>query len=240
VLCTLTNISSPLVINRGDGIKTNKGDTMKKINKLTRIISIMLSIGLVSTIGLVGASKAEAVSYYKLPLNWDVGRSMGVNYYNEDLLYGKAVRHATGLGISLGSPAGSKDYKPLDPVNRGSMAQFLRRTIGTPAFDKTKKIPNFTDLGTGIDYRDDDIRWLASEGITKGSPENSNTYKPWDTVNRGSMATFLYRLANSPEYTPPDISPFTDVFPDHPHYKAICWLTCNSQTFSHHKAISFG
>jgi hypothetical protein len=135
------------------------------------------------------------------------------------------VHYVTHKGISLGSPAGSGDYKPFDPVNRGSMAQFLRRTIGSPAFDKTKKVPTFADLGTGIEGRDDDIKWLASEGITKGSPENSNTYKPWDTVNRGSMATFLYRLANSPEYTPPAVSPFADVFPDHPHYKAICWLT---------------
>jgi hypothetical protein len=144
--------------------------------------------------------------------------------YELNPFYKYAVMFVTHKGISFGSPAGSGDYKPLDPVNRGSMAQFLRRTLGVPDFDKTKKIPDFIDLGTGIDGRDDDIRWLASEGITKGSPENSNTYKPWDTVNRGSMATFLYRLAGSPKYTAPSVSPFTDVDSSNIHYTAICWL----------------
>jgi hypothetical protein len=38
------------------------------------------------------------------------------------------------------------------------------------------------------------------------------------------MAAFLYRFANKPSFTPPAISPFTDVTPTTPFYKEITWL----------------
>jgi hypothetical protein len=64
----------------------------------------------------------------------------------------------------------------------------------------------------------------VSEGITDGSPKGSNTYKPLDPVNRGAMASFMYRIAGSPDFTPPETSPFTDVPKTNIHYIAICWL----------------
>jgi hypothetical protein len=105
-------------------------------------------------------------------------------------------------GITEGSPAGSNTYKPTDTVNRGAMAQFLRRAVGNPKI--VNKVPTFTDLGTGIEGRDDAIKWLASEGITKGSPKGSDTYRPQDVVTRGAMAEFLYKLAGSPCAINPD------------------------------------
>jgi hypothetical protein len=105
-------------------------------------------------------------------------------------------------GITTGSPQGSNTYSPLAPVNRGAMAQFMRRAVNSPG--QVKQSPAFIDLGTGIQGRDDDIKWLASEGITTGSPAGSDTYRPADTVSRGAMAEFLYKLAGSPSAVNPD------------------------------------
>lgn len=38
------------------------------------------------------------------------------------------------------------------------------------------------------------------------------------------MAAFMYRLAGSPDYTPPSKSSFEDVLPDRQFYKEISWL----------------
>jgi hypothetical protein len=115
-----------------------------------------------------------------------------------------AIAWLASRGITSGSPAGSNTFKPWDSVNRGAMAQFMRRVVSNPK--QTKKSPNFKDLGTGILGRDDDIKWLASEGITTGSPAGSNTYKPSNVVSRGAMAEFLYKLAGSPGAINPNSS----------------------------------
>jgi hypothetical protein len=145
-------------------------------------------------------------------------------------------------GITQGSPQGSNTYRPGDPVNRGSMASFLRRV--TEINPTTSKNP-FVDIGGNI--HKDNILWMYANKITTGSPQGSNTYKPQDLVNRGSMATFLYRLAGSPEYTPPAKSPFKDVPTTHLHYKGICWLYANGITtgtgngnYSPSKAVNRG
>jgi hypothetical protein len=38
------------------------------------------------------------------------------------------------------------------------------------------------------------------------------------------MAAFMYRLAGSPAFTPPGVSPFMDVTPQTQFYKEITWL----------------
>lgn len=37
------------------------------------------------------------------------------------------------------------------------------------------------------------------------------------------MAALLYRLAGQPDFTPPVVSPFSDVTPRHAYYREICW-----------------
>jgi len=41
------------------------------------------------------------------------------------------------------------------------------------------------------------------------------------------MAAFLYRLAGSPAYKAPAISPFRDVSTSQPFYKEMAWLSDN-------------
>ena len=45
------------------------------------------------------------------------------------------------------------------------------------------------------------------------------------SVNRDQMAAFLYRMAGSPQYTPPTKSPFKDVPTNHVFYKEIAWMS---------------
>ncbi len=68
------------------------------------------------------------------------------------------------------------------------------------------------------------ILWLADTGITTGYPDY--TYRGTVSVYRQDMAAFLYRLAGSPDYevTEEDLAKFSDVTPETPHYREICWL----------------
>ena len=41
------------------------------------------------------------------------------------------------------------------------------------------------------------------------------------------MAAFMYRLSGSPDYTPPQVSPFVDVAVGDAFYKEISWLAAS-------------
>lgn len=75
-------------------------------------------------------------------------------------------------------------------------------------------------------YRE--ISWLAEQGISTGYPDG--TFRPVQPVNRDAMAAFLYRLAGSPDYTPPAATPFSDVPPTSQFYKEITWLASKGIT----------
>ncbi|GIG53757.1 hypothetical protein Dac01nite_05090 [Demequina activiva] len=66
------------------------------------------------------------------------------------------------------------------------------------------------------------VSWLSESGITSGYSNGS--FGPTDPVTRGQMAAFLYKLAGSPAYTPPKVSPFADVSTSNVFYKHITWL----------------
>lgn len=121
-------------------------------------------------------------------------------------------------GVSTGFPNGT--FQPVTPVNRDAMAAFMYRLKGSPAFAAPATSP-FADLGTNNQFYKE-ISWLADQGISTGFPDN--TYRYLQPVNRDAMAAFLYRLAGSPEFTAPDVSPFPDVTTDNQFYKEITWL----------------
>ena len=78
--------------------------------------------------------------------------------------------------------------------------------------------PTFTDVVAFAD----EIAWAAEAGITTGYPDG--TFRPAQPVTREAMAAFLYRFDGSPAWTPPAVSPFTDVTPASPFYDEITWL----------------
>jgi hypothetical protein len=132
-----------------------------------------------------------------------------------------------GAGVSTGwtEANGSKTYRALQPVNRDAMAAFMYRLSGSPGFVAPTESP-FTDVSTSQQFYKE-MAWLASTGISTGWTEAdgiSKTYRALQPVNRDAMAAFLYRLAGSPDYTPPAVSPFADVAASQQFYKEMAWL----------------
>ena len=78
-----------------------------------------------------------------------------------------------------------------------------------------------SDVPPGMLFHDE-ITWLLSSGIATGYGDG--TYRPRQPVTRDAMAAFLYRLAGNPPYTPPKVSPFSDVPASSMFYKEINWL----------------
>lgn len=82
----------------------------------------------------------------------------------------------------------------------------------------------FTDVAHGQPFSSE-IMWLAHTGITTGWETNgTRQYRAEESISRGAMAAFMYRLAGSPSFEAPATSPFTDVSVSHPFYKEITWL----------------
>ena len=83
----------------------------------------------------------------------------------------------------------------------------------------------FSDVPSTVDHADD-INWMAERGVTTGFDNGDGTFafRPYASVARCDMAAFLYRVAGSPAYEAPETSPFSDVTPNTPHYREICWL----------------
>ena len=71
-----------------------------------------------------------------------------------------------------------------------------------------------------------EMSWLADRKISTGwvEADKSVTYRPVTPINRDAMAAFLYRMAGSPDFTPPATSPFKDVLTTQQFYKEMAWL----------------
>jgi len=129
-------------------------------------------------------------------------------YYNDIIwLYNNGI--TTGVN--------STTFAPNNLVTREQMAEFLYRVAGSPNYTPPATSP-FTDVPTWSQYCKA-IAWLRSRGIT-----TVTTFNPTAETQRQQMAAFLYRFAGSPAYTPPAVSPFTDVATSNEFYKNIAWL----------------
>lgn len=125
-------------------------------------------------------------------------------------------------GISNGwkHSDGTRSYRPYDPVHRWDMAAFLYRLADSPPYTPPKVSP-FKDVPTThVFYKE--MAWMESTGIANGWSDG--TYRPSNTVQRWTMAAFLYRFAGSPAYTAPAVSPFKDIKPGDPFYKEMSWM----------------
>ncbi|GGG64172.1 hypothetical protein GCM10011374_29670 [Kocuria dechangensis] len=79
----------------------------------------------------------------------------------------------------------------------------------------------FRDVSTTQQFYKE-MAWLAARKISTGWDDG--TYRPLRPINRDAMAAFLYRMAGSPAYTPPRVSPFRDVSTTQQFYKEMAWL----------------
>lgn len=133
-----------------------------------------------------------------------------------------AIDWTAKAGISTGS---NGMFQPTAPVSRQAMAGFLYRYLGDPGFTPPP-VPSFPDVPTSNPFYKA-IEWLKTSGITSGT--SNGTFQPLETINRGPMASFLYKAAGEPSFTPL-ATPFTDVPSGHPFRTAIDWLAASSIT----------
>jgi serine protease len=141
-------------------------------------------------------------------------------------VFASEIHWMSAKGISNGwaGANGTRTYRPTLAVSRDVMAAFMYRLAGSPAFTPPKVSP-FTDVSVGHDFYKE-ISWLATTGVSNGwaGPNGTRTYRPTLAVSRDVMAAFMYRLAGSPAFTPPKVSPFSDVSVNRVFYKEISWL----------------
>lgn len=110
---------------------------------------------------------------------WDTGASGFV----------KEITWMKNRGITTGWPNGS--FRPLDAVNRESMAAFMYRMAGSPAYAPPRTSP-FADVPTSHMYYKE-IAWMHAKGISTGWADR--TFRPYEPVQRESMAAFMHRYA---------------------------------------------
>lgn len=106
--------------------------------------------------------------------------------------YSEAVRwlRATGLTTGVG---GSNAFAPDAVLTRAQMATFLWRYAGESQGNPGH---GFVDVPAGI-YYDQAVRWLKANGITTGVG-GTNRFEPDSALNRGQMATFIWRYEGAP------------------------------------------
>lgn len=130
--------------------------------------------------------------------------------------YAEPVAWLAATGATSGTTPTT--FSPNDTVTRGQLATFLWRLEGQP-----------DPLGAAVAFEDVDARayyatavaWLASTGATTGT--SPTTFSPDDTVTRGQLATFLWRLDGSPAVEAA-VASFGDVDPTAFYADPVTWL----------------
>ncbi|MFF0943293.1 S-layer homology domain-containing protein [Kocuria sp. CPCC 205300] len=130
----------------------------------------------------------------------------------------------TGVSTGWSGPENTSLFRPYQPVLRDQMAAFLYRMAGSPAFEAPATSP-FADVPISHGFYEE-ISWLAQAGISNGWTRSDGTkmFRPYQPVLRDQMAAFLYRMAGSPAFEAPAISPFADIPTSHGFYEEISWL----------------
>ncbi len=156
-------------------------------------------------------SKLDLFDGSNINLFWDVDASR---------YYAPAIRWLAQMGITTGTAPG--EFSPEDPVTRAQMATFLWRYRGEPHGSPSS---GFSDVPSG-QYYSEAVDWLFDAGITTGT--SPGIYSPHDPVTRGQLATFLWRLEESPLGSP--WAGFSDVPRGRYYSEAVDWLLAQGIT----------
>ncbi|PWD51055.1 hypothetical protein C8046_10740 [Serinibacter arcticus] len=98
-------------------------------------------------------------------------------------------------GISTGwvRADGTREFRPLEPINRDAMAAFLFRLAGEEGFVPVDAAP-FDDVAADAQFATE-IAWVAEVGISTGWAGNDGTtlFRPVTPIARDAIAAFLSR-----------------------------------------------
>ncbi|WP_043470614.1 S-layer homology domain-containing protein [Arthrobacter sp. Rue61a] len=153
--------------------------------------------------------------------------------YNGDSMKGASPESAYALGVGVAPGLhGSLRMQVVGYEFTGSAPSTVFTTVdeyfayvdAANAFTAPAASP-FQDIKTDQQFYKE-MTWLSAKSISAGWKENdgSSTYRPLTSVSREAMAAFIYRMAGSPPWTPPQTSAYVDVPTSHPFYKEIAWL----------------
>ena len=106
--------------------------------------------------------------------------------YHEDIVW------LAESGITLGCDAKGTEFCPEEQVTRAQMAAFLHRALGEILAGGDTSDIHFDDVEAGSTF-EEDIKWLASVGVTVGCNVEGTEFCPDEKVTRAQMAAFLHR-----------------------------------------------
>ena len=131
---------------------------------------------------------------------------------------------AEGISTGWSTPEG-QEFRPLADITRDAMAAFLYRYAGSPEVTLPAESP-FVDVTPDSTEFYEEIVWMFQEGISTGwETSEGREYRPLADITRDAMAAFLYRSADSPEWSDPDVSPFVDLTASSTEFfTEITWL----------------
>ena len=137
--------------------------------------------------------------------------------------YFRPVYWAAAKNITTGWADGT--FRPWNTCNRASVVTFLWRLAGCPA---PAHMATFRDMPADTpgnsDFRNA-ISWAVEQNITNGWSDN--TFRPWNTCNRASIVTFLWRYAGRPSAA---AATFRDMTGNSDFDQAISWAAENGIT----------
>lgn len=130
-----------------------------------------------------------------------------------DAYYANAVQWAVEQGVTNGTSA--TKFSPNASCTRAQVVTFLWRAMGSP--EPTGTSTTFSDVAAGT-YYTKAVQWAVEQGITNGT--SATKFSPEQTVTRGQVVTFLWRLADQPAASG---STFTDVAANAYYADAVQW-----------------
>lgn len=163
------------------------------------------------------------------------GGVAGFGDVRTDDFYAAGVQWLVDEGLTTGTSTGC--FSPDDTLSRAQFATFVWRYEGEPYGGQHP----FVDVAPG-QFHSEAVAWMYRAGITTGiSPTE---YGPDNTITRGELATFLWRLAGTPSAPR---SNFSDVPRDAFFARATDWMVSegittgtSSNTFSPYRELTRG
>lgn len=147
-----------------------------------------------------------------------VGGVAGFGDVRQTDFYAEGVQWLVDEGLTTGTSTGC--YSPNETLSRAQLATFLWRYEGEPPGGWHP----FRDIDSG-QYYAEAVAWLYNAGITTGLTPTG--YGPEQTITRGELATFLWRLAGTPSAPQ---SGFADVPRTTYFAKAVDWMVAQGIT----------
>jgi len=147
--------------------------------------------------------------------SWRMKGLQFIDVQDTKLSFYQPVYWAVDKGITQGTTLTT--FSPYATCTRGQFVTFLWRQQGQP--EPTIKTNPFKDINSSQSFYKA-VLWAYEKGITKGTSET--TFSPFNNVNRGQVATFLWRAQGSPKSS--GKNPFKDVKPNMSYTEAVIWM----------------